>query len=103
MVDGISRESTLGDGYDWPLAGRGVHGSDRDNQLGRHARPGNTGRNHWHSRRLHADNGAVMKHTRGFSLVELMIALLIGLIVVAGIISVFVTEHSVYRTASAQA
>jgi type IV pilus assembly protein PilW len=44
-----------------------------------------------------------MKHTRGFSLVELMIALLIGLIVVAGIISVFVTEHSVYRTASAQA
>lgn len=44
-----------------------------------------------------------MKHTRGFSLVELMIALLIGLIVVAGLISVFVAEHSVYRTASAQA
>lgn len=44
-----------------------------------------------------------MGRVRGFSLIELMIALLIGLIVVAGLISVFVAEHTVYRSASAQA
>ena len=44
-----------------------------------------------------------MTRSNGYSLIELMIALLIGTMVVAGIISVFVAEHSVYKTAAAQA
>jgi type IV pilus assembly protein PilW len=47
-------------------------------------------------------NGAVMRQ-RGFSLVELMIALVLALIVTAGVISVFVGSRSAYQATSGTA
>ena len=44
-----------------------------------------------------------MKRIRGFSLVELMVAIAIGLVVLAGIVTVFVAQRQVYGTATAQA
>ena len=44
-----------------------------------------------------------MRHTRGFTLVELMIAIAIGLVLLAGIVTVLVAQRQVYGTASAQA
>ena len=44
-----------------------------------------------------------MRQTRGFTLVELMIAIAIGLVLLAGIVTVLVAQRQVYSTASAQA
>ena len=44
-----------------------------------------------------------MRHRKGFSLVELMVAIAIGLVVLAGIVTVFVAQRQVYGTATAQA
>ncbi len=44
-----------------------------------------------------------MRHTRGFTLVELMVAVAIGLVLLAGIATVFIAQRQVYTTASAQA
>ncbi|WP_109126183.1 prepilin-type N-terminal cleavage/methylation domain-containing protein [Dyella sp. C11] len=39
-----------------------------------------------------------MRKPRGFTLIELMVAMLLGTIVMAGVISVFMTNQKVYRT-----
>lgn len=44
-----------------------------------------------------------MKRALGFSLVELMVAIAIGLVILAGVITVFVAQRQVYGTATAQA
>lgn len=44
-----------------------------------------------------------MRKTRGFTLVELMVAIAIGLVLLAGIATVFIAQRQVYSTASAQA
>lgn len=44
-----------------------------------------------------------MRQTRGFTLVELMIAIAIGLVLLAGIATVFIAQRQIYSTASAQA
>ncbi len=44
-----------------------------------------------------------MRHHKGFSLVELMVAITIGLVILAGVITVFVAQRQVYGTATAQA
>ncbi len=44
-----------------------------------------------------------MKRHQGFSLVELMVAIAIGLVILAGVITVFIAQRQVYGTATAQA
>ena len=44
-----------------------------------------------------------MKRSMGFSLVELMVAIAIGLVILAGVVTVFVAQRQVYGTATAQA
>src|SRR5690606_20380365 len=41
------------------------------------------------------------RHQAGFSLVELMVALTLGLIIVGGVISIFVTNQQAFRTTEA--
>lgn len=48
-----------------------------------------------------APRGLRLRAPRGFTLVELMVAMLLGLIVIAGVISVFLANQQVYRTNSA--
>jgi type IV pilus assembly protein PilW len=42
-----------------------------------------------------------MHSPRGFTLIELMVAMLLGLVIIAGVISVFLANQQVYRTNSA--
>lgn len=42
-----------------------------------------------------------MRNVRGFTLIELMVAMLLGLIVIAGVISVFLAGQQTYRTNNA--
>lgn len=46
-------------------------------------------------------NGRAAKAVAGFTLIELMVGMLLGLIVIAGVISVFVANQKVYRTNTA--
>jgi type IV pilus assembly protein PilW len=46
-------------------------------------------------------NRSATKASAGFTIVELMVAMLLGLIVIAGIISVFLANQQVYRTNAA--
>ena len=48
--------------------------------------------------RGHAANPLSASATRGFTLIELMVAMLLGLIVIAGVGSVFLSNQRVYRT-----
>lgn len=44
-----------------------------------------------------------LRHARGFSLIELMIAMVIGLVVIAGVASVFVSSRQSFRTQESMA
>ena len=44
-----------------------------------------------------------MNHQRGLSLVELMVAIVLGLILVAAVIELFVNNRQVYRVQEAKA
>ncbi|WP_435100667.1 PilW family protein [Arhodomonas sp. AD133] len=46
-----------------------------------------------------SNNDITRKHSAGFSLVELMIAMVIGLVLIAGIVQVFVASRSTYAVA----
>ncbi len=51
------------------------------------------------TKRSRMENAArmVCRHARGFSLIELMVAMLLGLVVTAGVASVFLSNQQVYR------